>query len=506
MIAVSQKDKIRIIMNLSKPEGNCFNDNVVTSLLEKVTMSTAKMFGYSVVDCGPGARIWKFDLTDAYKNLPARTADLRLQGFSWLQAFFVETQQAFGASTAVAAFDRLGSTVLALAVVQSGIPRKWVHRTLDDVPVVTPEDAVDGPLFAEKYKSVCKDLNIQLAAMCPDKEKAFEDSTCGTVLGIRFDTTDLTWAVSADKRDNILRDVAGPLQGDQLTLEQLQHLMGVLNDFGQMCPFLAGFRQPLNCALAAALEHPSRQLQLPFQARQDLRVWAAVVTYSVTPLPIPHRPIAPSLSALHFVSDAAGARYVTVRRKRIPTETPGDRGAAAIGICQSGAIWLCVRITWPTFMLLHASDEKGRAYGCKSTTLEIIGLLLPILTVPHLLQGRELCLHVDNIAAVFGWENRGVAKDQTASVFVRALHLISTYLGCRVHVLHLPRMSTPDARLADRLSRKHTTTTWDRRRIRGAIKPEIPPSLRRWMARPCVDWSLPQELLLDVQDTMRRHL
>jgi hypothetical protein len=129
----------------------------------------------------------------------------------------------------------------------------------------------------------------------------------------------------------------------------------------QMCPFLSGFRQPLNCALSAALEHPSRSQQLPFQARQDLRVWAGVVTYSVTPLPIPHRPVAPSLSALHFVSDEAGARYVTVRRKRIPTETPGDRGAAAIGICQSGAIWLCARITWPTFMLLHASDEKGQA-------------------------------------------------------------------------------------------------------------------------------------------------
>jgi hypothetical protein len=152
--------------------------------------------------------------------------------------FFIETQQAFGASTAVAAFDRLGSTVLALAVAQSGIPRKWVHRTLDDVPVVTPEAAVEGPMFAEKYKLICKDLNIQLAAMCPDKEKAFEDSTCGTVLGIRFNTTDLTCAVSADKSDNILRDVAGPLWGDQLTLEQLQHLMGVLNDFGQMCPFL----------------------------------------------------------------------------------------------------------------------------------------------------------------------------------------------------------------------------------------------------------------------------
>jgi len=65
--------------------------------------------------------MWKFDLTDAYKNLPAKTCDLRLQGFQWLQAYFVETQQAFGARTAVAAFDRLGNLILQLATTISGI-------------------------------------------------------------------------------------------------------------------------------------------------------------------------------------------------------------------------------------------------------------------------------------------------------------------------------------------------------------------------------------------------
>ena len=121
MIAVSQKDKIRIIMNLSAPEGDSFNDAVSSHDLQKIYMSTAKSFGYSVVECGSGARMWKFDLSDAYKNLPAKTCDLRLQGFQWLQAYFVETQQAFGARTAVAAFDRLGNLILQLATTISGI-------------------------------------------------------------------------------------------------------------------------------------------------------------------------------------------------------------------------------------------------------------------------------------------------------------------------------------------------------------------------------------------------
>jgi hypothetical protein len=67
-------------------------------------------------------------MSDAYKNLPA-SSELRLQAFCWLQACFVETQQAFRASTAVAAFDRLGHTILDLAILSSQIPRSFVFRT-----------------------------------------------------------------------------------------------------------------------------------------------------------------------------------------------------------------------------------------------------------------------------------------------------------------------------------------------------------------------------------------
>jgi hypothetical protein len=345
----------------------------------------------------------------------------------------------------------------------TGIPKSMVFRTLDDVPIVTPASSSVGPHFAATYKDVCRKLNISLAENCPSLEKAFEDSTIGTVLGIQFDTTKLTWTVSALKRECLLHDIVPALHGTELCLLDMQHIMGILHDFAQMCPFLKAFRQPLNAFLARLIKNPQLNIQLPTQARKDLRIWAAVIADSASPLPIPHRPRPPSFSALNFVTDAAGARYVQVRRRRIPSERPGIRGAAAIGICQSGAVWLCARVTWPTHLLLHARDEKDRAYGCKSTTLEMEGVLLPIVTVPHMLLGREVCIKVDNIAVVYGWENHGVTNDQSASVLIRAMHLISTYLGCVIHVVHLPCMSTPDARLADRLSRSNTTRHIDSR-------------------------------------------
>ena len=53
-------------------------------------MSSTRKFGYSVAKAGRKARMSKFDLTDAYKNIPCKKEDLRLQGFFWLGKFFIE--------------------------------------------------------------------------------------------------------------------------------------------------------------------------------------------------------------------------------------------------------------------------------------------------------------------------------------------------------------------------------------------------------------------------------
>ena len=52
----------------------------------------------------------------------------------------------------------------------------------------------------------------------------------------------------------------------------------------------------------------------------------------------------------------------------------------------------------------------------RQTTLETIGLLLPFLSIPSSLQGRDIILRVDNKAVVYGWEDKGVNNDMTASI------------------------------------------------------------------------------------------
>ncbi len=83
----------------------------------------------------------KFDLVAAYKQVPCKIEDLRLQGFMWLGKFFCETRQIFGAGTSVCNYDILGETLKTITLAQCDIPHNLVMRQVDDVPVVSPKNS-----------------------------------------------------------------------------------------------------------------------------------------------------------------------------------------------------------------------------------------------------------------------------------------------------------------------------------------------------------------------------
>jgi hypothetical protein len=281
MMAVAQKNKIRIIMNFSAPDGESYNDAIDELALEKVSMSSARLFGYSVMDCGTGARMWKFDMVDAYKTIPSAQSDLRLQGFSWLGKYFIELKKVFGSKEAASAFDRLNNTLVTVAALSAGLPTHLIHRTLDDVPVVTPPNSSAGHRFAQEYQDICSSIGAVLAPPCPKFEKAFCDSTWGTVLGIQFVTIPLTWSIPRDKKAKILDRIRGPLNGLPINLNDLQKLIGTLNDVGQMCPFLRGFKQPLHLLLMEFHDNKEIELPIPTAVKDDLRIWAAAMDTGV---------------------------------------------------------------------------------------------------------------------------------------------------------------------------------------------------------------------------------
>jgi hypothetical protein len=202
-----QPTKVRPCLDLSSLQGKSFNDNIAEELLEKVSMVTEKVFGYVLTEVGKSAQFSKFDTCDAYKCVPAARDKFRLQGFLWLDRFFFEKKQVFGAKSAVPNYDQFGNTICTLASVMSNTPAKYVTRCLDDVPVVGPANTNICKNFSVMYKSICKDCNIQLAPNCKKNEKAFEIQSVGKVLGIWFDSKNLSWQYPSEKRGKTLAEI-----------------------------------------------------------------------------------------------------------------------------------------------------------------------------------------------------------------------------------------------------------------------------------------------------------
>jgi hypothetical protein len=242
-------------------------------------------------------------------------------------------------------------------------------------------------------------------------------------------------------------------------------------------------------------------LPIPKEVQDDLHIWAAAMGTAAKGMPIPSRPSPHLPSALYFASDASGAQFNKQQGRFIPIPYAGDRKAVSINAIEDDDIWFFASVTFPREFLLNKRDAADHAFGCKSSTLEAVGLLLPFLCCPNILIGREVTLLTDNEALVFGWDKRRVPHDNSASILLRAIHIISAFLGASVEIRHLPRMSTPSAELADALSRSTTTLACHLEAVSQAPPAVVPSQLTDWFQNPTEDWNLPITLLRYVQST-----
>jgi hypothetical protein len=489
LIAVIQPGKVRPVLDVSSPSGESYNSAVDDFETEKVKMASARQFGQLILMCGEKATLSKHDLVAAYKQVPCRVEDLRLQGFSWLGKYFVETRQIFGAKTSVCNYDIVGETLRLLAVLESGVPGKYVLRQVDDVPVAAPADSGLCERFSRTYQEMCADLNVQLAPDCPLQDKAFTNQKRGKVLGVMFDTCDMSWRLSDVKINNAKASVSRALYHESITLKECQRLIGRLNDVGQMCPLMKIFRQPINMCLSDVRSEadPNTLISVSQEARRDLHVWAGFLSSDFKWLPIARERHAPPIWRKEFVSDAAGLPDKDDFWKR--------PGCGNVGFAEDGTIIFANQLLWSDSFIIHARDEKDVRYGDKTTTLEMIGLIIPFILAPELLQRSHVVLRVDCFGTVYGMENRASKGDTSASIFIRALYLIAAYLECNVHIEHLPRLSDWGAEVTDRLSRKVSTTTQDEKLLRAFENRKLPLCLTEWFRNPSPDWSLPFKLL-----------
>jgi len=89
-MASVQRSKIRPILNLSSPRNRSFNDAIDPWHIEKLTMSSPRLFGESLVKMGEGAKFSKSDIQDAYKVIPNAKNQQHFYGMKWLGKFFYD--------------------------------------------------------------------------------------------------------------------------------------------------------------------------------------------------------------------------------------------------------------------------------------------------------------------------------------------------------------------------------------------------------------------------------
>jgi hypothetical protein len=279
-----------------------------------------------------------------------------------------------------------------------------------------------------------------------------------------------------------------------MNLKDVQKLMGQINELAKMSPYIRFFKVTGNRLMREFSGNKELYLKMTDGLRSDIRFCAEVVATARRGLPIASRPGMPPLSVVDVFSDAAGAKFTFVNSKRVPLNEPNDRGAACMIVEGEKVSWYNT-VKWPLCFINEAVDEEGKFFGSKTTTLEIVGMMLLFLGCPEKLMGQSVVFHVDNIAILYGWNNGSVKFDSTASALLKFIQLAAAYLGTQVYIKHVHRCSDEWSTMADRLSRTSSTTDKDRDQLRIADTSAEDELLRQWLQKPDVSPETPYVFL-----------
>jgi hypothetical protein len=267
--------------------------------------------------------------------------------------------------------------------------------------------------------------------------------------------------------------------------------MGRLNYISTMCPFMNIFKYNLNQILATLTKNQPTTLDA--KSRQDIQVWGNFLTHPTRWLPICPPRDDPPLATISFTTDAAGFSE--------NSKWSGNIGCGVIGTNVENDTILGFQMWWPKDFITSATDNKGKRFGNKTSTLEMIALLLPLLLIPEKLKNSHIKMYSDNASCVFGMKDGYVKNDEYASIFIRTAHLIGAYLGSVLHVIHAPRRSSWETITADNLSRESTTTFLENQICTRYRHLKVPEFLQHWLENPVDDWQLPTYALKHVMST-----
>ncbi len=477
---------VRIILNMSAPEGFSVNDGIDPRDFPTVMSSTEKWL--DVLDrVGRGCSICKIDWADAYKHIAVRKEDLPLLYFEWLGKFFVELCLIIGSASSPGIYDRLAKTVLDLCLQASGFPADWVIQHLDDICAAAPKGSAWLGEFDKAYKQLANELGVRLAPR-DSPDKAFGLCTSGTVLGVHYDTVSWTWGIPQEKLAKLAKLVKALLGASVARQDTIQSIVGRIVHMKPLVPDGRFHMDHLNSLLAVGTKG-CEKVELTAGFKRQLHFWLTMLVACSGRCSIPDPPSKLPPWALECFTDAAGGSL----------EGPG-RGVG--GVIPEWGWWIWM--PWTRELNSEKRMHDGKKVSRKMSALELIGPLLVISCAADRLRGLPIRFWVDNAGACNIWKHGYSSTCGLATTIVKAISAVAAALGCQVDMEKVGRCSSPATEMADALSKGDFNRL---RRTQGGqgfgMEPASDPcALLRWAAKPAPDDDLGNKILVELAGSM----
>jgi len=475
---------VRIILNLSAPEGFSVNEGIDIDQFP-ATMSSTEAWLRVLNKAGKGCWIAKTDWANAYKHLVVHEEDTDLQWFQWGGKFFKELCLIFGGSSSAGIFDATAKVVLELVCRKAEFPREMVCQHLDDICAAAQADSRALHVFDQTFQEIAGAIGVKLAPR-DDPEKSFAPSKVGVVLGVEYNTEDWTWSIPAEKKGRLIDCITTVLGREYVSAKEAKSLAGKLIHIKALIPagkYNINFVMALDAAANRALSD-AQPVPVPAQCKKQLHFWLLLLKACPGFVSIPRLPNVAQAWALNAFCDAAGGSLDGVGR--------GTGGVL-------GSWWYY--IPWAKRIAAGGWRIDGLKVGRKLAALELVGPLVFVTAGLRICAGKHVVVWVDNAGSVAIWKKGYSNSCRLSTAIVTATAAVAAAIGCTLHVKKILRCSNTGAVMADALSKA------DFAKCRSVaaradwpldLEPAaIPVPLLRWLDKPDLDMDLAQKILAD---------
>lgn len=408
-------DKKRLIVDLSSP-----HDNVDCQSINELIDKDQCSLSYVKIDdaikliqkSGPGSKLCKFDICDAFKLCPIMKEQWHLYGIKWSEQYYFYHRLVFGSRSSPKLFDYLSQAICWIA--ENNYNVSIILHLLDDfLTIDKPDDC--GERTMTVVKSIFHRLNIPLSA-----KKTIGPACIVEYLGIILDTELMQARLPQEKVTRMTDFLVKVCNSKTCTKLELLQLLGHLNFASRVILQGRSFVSYL-ITLSTTVKQLHHRVTLSSECRLDIAMW------------------------LRFLRDWNGvSMFYDVDVTTAPDMALFTDAASTVGF--GGFFdgqWFAEK--WSPIML----SEIDSSYTMSMTFMELYPIVVAAIVWGDLWRSKRILFYCDNLGTVEVLR-KGRSRSSLVMKLMRRLTWCAAKFNFTVLAEHIPGVHNT---IADHLSR-----------------------------------------------------